>query len=65
MSGAKYGSDDGGLGSMNQFFNLHLGPESRKRVMDRMIDPDETAYGDMPLGDLFTALGNLTPEESS
>ena len=65
LSGAKYGSDDGGLSAMNQFFNLHLGPESRKRVMDRMIDPDETAYGDMPLGDLFTALGNLTPEESS
>lgn len=62
MAGAKYGSDDQGLSAMNQFCNLHLGPESHQRVMDRMMHPDETAYGDTPMGDLFTALGKLTPE---
>jgi hypothetical protein len=62
MGGAKYGSTDGGLGAMNQFCNLHLGPESRQRVLDRMMNPDETAYGDSPMGDLFTALGKLSPE---
>lgn len=62
MAGAKYGSDDQGLSAMNQFCNLHLGPESRKRVFDRMMDPEEIAYGDSPMGDLFTALGKLEPE---
>lgn len=62
MAGANYGSDDRGLGAMNQFCNLHLGPESRQRVADRMMDPDEVAYGDTPMGDLFQALGKLTPD---
>lgn len=62
MAGANYGSDDRGLGAMNQFCNLHLGPESRQRVTDRMMDPDEIAYGDTPMGDLFQALGKLDPE---
>ncbi len=62
MAGAKYGADDQGLSAMNQFCNLHLGPESRKRVFDRMMDPEEIAYGDSPMGDLFTALGKLEPE---
>lgn len=62
MAGAKYGSDDQGLSAMNQFCNLHLGPESLQRVRDRMMNPDEEAYGDTPMGDLFTALGKLEPE---
>ena len=62
MAGAKYGSDDSGLSAMNQFCNLHLGPESHQRVMDRMMDPDDEAYGDSPMGDLFTELGKRTPE---
>lgn len=62
MGGAKYGPEDRGLGAMNQFCNLHLGPESFARVTERMMNPDDTAYGDTPLGDLFQALGKLTPE---
>ncbi len=62
MAGAKYGSDDQGLSAMNQFCNMHIGPESRQRVRDRMMNPDDEAYGDSPMGDLFTALGKLTPE---
>ncbi len=62
MAGAKYGAADGGLSAMNQFCNMHLGPESRQRVRDRMIDPDDADYSDTPLGDLFTAMGKLTPD---
>lgn len=62
MAGAKYGADDQGLSAMNQFCNLHIGPESRDRLRDRMMDPDDTAYGDSPMGDLFTELGKRTPE---
>lgn len=59
LAGAKYGSADGGLGHINRFLHLHLGPESHVRVEDRMMDPDETSYSSHPLNDLFHALSEL------